>query len=584
MKKLPGGFAPLICALLLCLANVFKPAVIDDLAYLWYARQIVQTPALPFGLPPDGFYLIWYEHGQSSFSLLTPMVVPYWLALGIRFLGENLVVLKLWLFPFCLMFTLSLASLLRRFAPRLEKELLFLTVLSPTFLPSLNLMVDMPAVAFALAAIACFLSALDNPGSRWRTALISGILAGLAGQTKYPGITATALIALATIQRRQWLLGLVASTIAVCIFAGWEVYLTQAYGRSHFLVQVDQRRNKPQKTDEKGFLLERVGNEVVATIEKKAGLATPLAGYVGGLIPLLIPLTLLGFRCRPAISCGAMFLLFFEFLMMAIVPNQWGRLWHDPHNDDEFSISTIVVGINGICLLILMGVACAKLCIRGWNRRRIQMRHDKKTLLLIGWLGIELVAYFALSPFGATRRVMSIVIVSTLIVGRLLSLIKPTNDARRAIRMATVLGIVYGLTVAWTDFRDAMVERSALRDSIDWIDRRNSEHGAIWYTGHWGFQYYAEQAGLKPVFPDESVLEEGDWLIYPDSLIRPYGQMIILEPPFAEKEIVIEWYERWPLRTNPDFYSGYLPIRHHEGHRIRVTIFRIKKHFLARPV
>ena len=97
----------------------------------------------------------------------------------------------------------------------------------------------------------------------------------------------------------------------------------------------------------------------------------------------------------------------------------------------------------------------------------------------------------------------------------------------------------------------------------------------IWFAGHWGFQYYGSQHGLREIYPatydadwnllpGSSVLEEGDWIIYPDMEVRPYGQPIVLDPEAVEGLIVIEWHDSWPLRTIPEFYLGYQPLRHHD--------------------
>ena len=69
---------------------------------------------------------------------------------------------KLWLLPFSLFFVGALDALLRRFAKGVVAPVLWMTVLSPTFLPSLNLMLDIPALALSLAAIAVFFRAFHR--------------------------------------------------------------------------------------------------------------------------------------------------------------------------------------------------------------------------------------------------------------------------------------------------------------------------------------------------------------------------------------------------------------------------------------
>lgn len=564
--------------MLFCLANGFKPATIDDLAYVWYVRQIAQTPAQPFGTPPDGFHLNWYQNGQPAYTLLMPMVVPYWLASGYAIFGENLFLLKVWLFPFCLLFTASLYALFRRFAPGMEKALLALTAFSPTFLPSLNLMVDVPAVALNLTAIAIFCRALDGEKPGWRLVILAGLVAGLAAQTKYTGATAIAAMLLYGLVRRQRLAAIVAIGMAAAVFVGWEAYLSHVYGRSHFLSQLELRRNKTP-VDESAGMLARFGNELAATFEKKAGMTAPLFGFLGGLGFPLIPLFLIGLRCRLRLIHCIAGLLAAGFLAMALLPERWATFYRDAENSRNIvSVGTIYVGITGVCFVMLLGTSCTMLV---WKRRQ-QETSLRPEWFLIGWLLIELLAYFALTPFGAARRVMGTIVVATIILGRLLT---PSEDSQRIrwVYRYCVLSILIGLIYAWTDYRDAVDEREALVQSVKLVREQSGENPRIWFTGHWGFQYYGEQQGLKTIYPYESIIEEGDWLIIPESPPRPYAQTIALDAAYVERRGTIEIHDCWPLNTNSIYYDGYMPIRRHDGYRLRIAVFRANQRFHAWP-
>src|SRR5262249_33856680 len=79
----------------------------------------------------------------------------------------------------------ALDSLFRRFCRGLERPLLAMALLSPGLLPGFNLMLDVPALALALAAVALFLSACDR-GSPGRAAL-AGLLARPGGRAQGAG-------------------------------------------------------------------------------------------------------------------------------------------------------------------------------------------------------------------------------------------------------------------------------------------------------------------------------------------------------------------------------------------------------------
>jgi hypothetical protein len=571
-------FTPIPCALLFCVANAFKPAVIDDLGYIWYVRQIAQTPLQPFGPPPDGFYLNWYQYGQPAFTLLTPMVLPYWLAVGYSLFGENLFLFKLWLFPFCLLFTTSLFSLFRRFAPGMEKPLLALTAFSPTFLPSLNVMVDVPAIALNLTAIAFFCRALDRPKPRWRMIMVAGLVAGLAAQTKYTGITALAVLFLYGIARRQRLPTIAAIVIATGIFVGWEAYLTHVYGRSHFLLQLEIRRTK-SPIDESASALQRLGSEIDATLEKKASMTSPLFGYLGGLGMGMIPLFLLGLRFPIRFVHFFTAIAIAGFLTMTLLPERWATFYRDVANDrNVVSVGTILMGATGVCFALLLSASCAVLAFK----RTLRIRRSATCWFLIGWLMVEFLAYYVLTPFAAARRAMGIVVVASMMIGRILS---TNRDPERGkwVHRYCALGVAIGFVYAWTDYRDAVAEHNALFESIKLVHEQSGGRPRIWFAGHWGFQYYGEREGLQTVYPDESIIEAGDWIIVPDSPPRPYAQKFQLRTPFAEKRGVVEIHEGWPLNTNPIYYDGYMPIRRHDGFRLRVAIYRANERFRVLP-
>ena len=92
--------------------------------------------------------------------------------------------------------------MLRRFAPGVELPLTVMTVLSPAILPSINLMLDVPALALSLASVYLFLGACDRDS--FGRAALAGFVAGLAMQTKYTGAVAPAVMLLAAATTGRW--------------------------------------------------------------------------------------------------------------------------------------------------------------------------------------------------------------------------------------------------------------------------------------------------------------------------------------------------------------------------------------------
>ena len=228
-----GLALPVLLAAALIAADAVKPPLIDDTAYLALARQIAHHP-----LDPYGFEQFWYSEPEPANHVLAPPVLPYWLALGIRIVGEQPWLLKVWLFPIALLFVFAMRALLKRFAHSMAEPMLVLAVFSPAVLPALDLMIDLPSIAFSLSALEIFFRALDRRS--WRLTIVAGLLTGLAMQTKYIGFLTPPLLMVASVLHRRILPGLLAGVIAAGLFAGWETFVWWKYGESHFLYSLSE--------------------------------------------------------------------------------------------------------------------------------------------------------------------------------------------------------------------------------------------------------------------------------------------------------------------------------------------------------
>ena len=60
------------------------------------------------------------------------------------------------------------------------------------------------------------------------------------------------------------------------------------------------------------------------------------------------------------------------------------------------------------------------------------------------------------------------------------------------------------------------------------------EYGTLWFQGHWGFQYYAQEIGAKPLDVTRSVVDNGDVLVVPKSapniFVIPEGALRLQMP------------------------------------------------------
>ena len=257
--------SPLALALLVTATNALKPVTVDDTAYIAFARHIANNPADPYG-----FTIFWWAKPEPAMNVLCPPVLPYWLAGGVNIFGDTPALLKLWLFPVLWLLAWALHSLLTRFARGAEDFALPLLMLSPAVLPTVNLMLDIPAVAVVLASVEIFVRATKRES--WWLSIAAGITAGLAMQTKYTAFVAPVVIAWYGLVHRRLILASVAATLSVAVFAGWELWLAEKYGESHFAFHSSATSNVPPPAGH---------SKLSALVHDKLNLMPHLAGQIG---------------------------------------------------------------------------------------------------------------------------------------------------------------------------------------------------------------------------------------------------------------------------------------------------------------
>jgi hypothetical protein len=539
----------LLLALLFTLLNAFKPLCIDDALYYYHARQISEHP-----LDPYGFIIFWNDRPEPAVQNLAPVLMQYWWAIAIKLFGDHPFAWKLWLLPYALLLVFSIHSLLRRFAAGYEMILTWMVVISPVFLPSFNLMLDVPALALSLSAIVIFLRASERDS--FLLAAVAGIVAGVAAQTKYNGLVAPAVMVLHSLIFKKLRLGILAAIVAGMVFVGWEAFIFFTAGRSHFLTQSQTYGS-------------------VNLLAKYAYLSWPLVTIMGAVAPFLMLIALVGLGVRKKTLSIAMALVIAGYLAIIFLPARFQILGRDSRTHDaSLTVAHLIFSIYGgafflSVFLIIRGMLWPS---RGPGSFRAVWQERKLELFLAGWWVLEIVAYFGLSPIPAVRRVLALLVVSTLLIGRLA--IRTVGPGSMLVKQAAFGSMLLGLLFYAVDFRDAYVEKSAVEKSLQQIAATGPASNT-WYVARWGFQHYAERAGMKPVLPDQSDLQPGDWLVISDSIYfpKPLATHINRYKIDPVSQVVIEdWL---PLKTTLGYYSSGIPIQHHEGPRRTVKIYRV---------
>jgi hypothetical protein len=341
------------------------------------------------------------------------------------------------------------------------------------------------------------------------------------------------------------------------VFAGWEGLVTWRYGTSHFVFHLRANRGEPPN---------------------KLSLLPPLLADLGGVAPALALLALAALRWRPRRVALVGAAVAVPFLLVAGVPEPYAsRTWYLGREDLFCRVSEAVFAPLGLSVAVLVAFVGGVLL---WRRRRwrFALRSPRPAAwFLVLWLLLEVAGYVVVTPFPAVRRLLGLLVVATLLVGRLASRTCRSGPHRGLVWRVAAGGVGLGLLFYGIDLRDAWAQQQAAETAAALV--RRQPHGTIWYVGHWGFQYYAERAGLVAVVPETSRLRAGDWLIVPDDRL---AQQYINIPADATEEplapvAVGDWL---PLRTVQCFHGGVTPLEHQEGPRRTVRLYRVTADFI----
>lgn len=205
---------------------------------------------------------------------------------------------------------------------------------------------------------------------------------------------------------------------------------------------------------------------------------------------------------------------------------------------------------------------------RAWNEGGAHGR------FLAIWLGLELAGFIFLSPFLALRRVIGSVTALAFLAMAALATQHPDRLRPAATRIA-VFGVALGVVFAAADLFDARARRAAFHAALIELEARGAPlaEGRVWYVGHWGFQFLAERAGMRPLVAGESRVAAGDWLLTPSAVLSQRAAV----PDWARSvQASVEAHSDWPWSTLPNAYGGAVAIRRQPDRQMRIVLQRIE--------
>lgn len=500
------------------LLNMAKPMVVDDAPYLAHAIQIAQHPLDPFGYTFTTSF--WPENGLL---MPAPPVFATYLAIGVKLLGDSPALLKLWVWPWFILLTWASLKLLKPWAGGWTLLAVGTLLLGPTFLPSVNLMLDVPALALTITGIALLRDYLshDNPGKLFLALAILAL--ALAPLTKYTGFSAPAAGVLLCLLHRNFRLAVLCALVPALFFIGWESFVYSIYHVTHLGYQTMVQSGSLNKLPlVQGFFI-----------------------LSWSMSPFLLPLAAVALGYRERVWLPLFLVSFALYFVMAFVDIPAPVLY----------AGSILFWASVLCACFRLIKPTSLPPVQNSNGAPSAPTFDARIdLFLVLWLAGEITLMFIISPFPASRRLMAALLVATFLLARLASRRAP-NPPILATAALLVGSLATGQCFYWADHDFA----SATPLALTAFARETPAPGARHYVlGRWTVPYFAPRLGLQELTLDQTQLNPGDkvLIVTAGMYMPPY-----LLDPQALTPIQTQAPSTAPIDTSTTF-GGPLGLRH----------------------
>jgi 4-amino-4-deoxy-L-arabinose transferase-like glycosyltransferase len=442
----------------------------DDTLFLWTARQIIERPWDFYGF-----------HGNWDGTLVAapdiiknPPIAAYYMALAGWFAGFSEKTLHLaFMFP-AFLAVWGAYSLARRMSS-LPLFAAIAILATPAFLvSSTTLMCDVLMLSFWVWAVFFWIKGIED-GSRF-SLVLSAVLIALASLTKYFGVSLIPLlVAYSLLKGSKGFKALPFLLIPVAALAGYNFYTQILYGRGLLLDASTYSAHiagGAQRLDRAIIGIVFAGGCVITAL-----FLLPSIWGIKAIIPGIV-----------LIAGGAVYLVSRNSLsgvQLWTASFGWG-----------YAAQLAVYGAAGIGIFFLALVDFIK-------------RRDAFSVLL----GLWVAGTFAFTIFfNWTVNGRSILPMAPAVGILLARAAEEARPGKLRLWAPLALALAASLMVAWADYQLA----NSARDGAKTIALRYARGpGQLWFQGHWGFQYYLEERGGKPLVWNNLRIAAADTVVFP---------------------------------------------------------------------
>ena len=551
-------------ALILLVLVTYLPFIdqayhIDDRIYLDVARNILTEPLYPYDF--DALYEGFVAPDAASHSHLP--FTSYYLALTQLVTGrhsERVAHLAFLVFPLLAALAFyELASSILRFpfaaATLLVSSTAFLTL-------SHTIMADVPLLSFWILALASFHHFLREPASTWAWRVCLGAIL-VASFMSLLTVALVLLLGADWVLYRRWSVWKDEQRHRIALvlaapFVLWLLWYLRAYVHYDRFVLLNTFLHMEQRSP---FSLVAVGSRMLSFLLHLGGtFVFPLAGW----------LAFTGHTSR-RIYVGVFFLAFIPAYL-------WYPEW-------PWLQAFLFAGFLTTALLAItkVGEGAGRLFRGFWTRQdppeRVFWRNSATPLndqsrsllgVLFLWFWGILAACCLVFYSGSVRYAVLALPAFLLLWQYALETGHSGRTVKSALLLSLALTLPYSLAIASADYRFAEVYREEPARIAEDLGIQGKQ---IWYAGEWGFRYYMEKLGARPLTKTGVEPVAGDIIVKPyialpwitlydsDEFVR------LLEQRHVDPDSVFRILD---FHTSAGFYStawGILPISLDRGEK-----------------
>lgn len=487
-----------------------KPFHIDDPLFLWSARQIQAHPTDPFG-----FRVNWSQTERPMSEVTkNPPLACYYIAAAAALAGWSEPMLHAAFLLPALAALLGCYELARIFGVRPLLAALAMLCTPAFFVSSTTVMCDTMMLAFWNWALVCWLRGLEKKSNAWLA--LAGLLVTAAALTKYFGICLIPLLASYSLLRSRrdtaWLLPVL---ISLTLLAGYEWWTRSLYGQGMLFEAMHYSSAV------------RGGGTGTSSYNFTLGLA-----YAGGSLAVVLFFCPFFWPVKKWFPAAALVGAFTVFIFYTGAPVDIVRSI-SRHRLDWVAVQFAFWACVGVALLTLA------------VENLLRSRYADSALLLL-WVGGTFIFAVIVNWTVNVRSLLPMAPAVGILLARRWE--RNTAGGLSTVRAAWALLPAAGLSiaVAHADFFWAR----AVRNSVQAIaqDPRNRS-GTLWFEGHWGFHYYMESLGAKPLDWNRSRIQNGDGLVIPGnncSIFTPNVEFTAVRQRLVTPHTVLDCHdESW---------------------------------------